>query len=124
MALPHGSISVDGTVTVVALSEGDHVVTLTGVAQNCTIGETNPQNIRVTTGAPAVARFVVTCAARTGTVPVTATTLGDYTDPDGYRVEVRESAGLVTAIESIKANGSVNVADIAVGSHVVTLASG
>jgi len=116
-------IDADGTVTFVALSEGDHVVTLSGVAQNCTIGETNPQSITVTAGASAVARFVVTCAAGTGTIRVTATTVGNYDDSDGYAVEVRASAGFLTARESIKANGSVNVAAIAVGSHVVTLAA-
>ena len=116
------AIDVDGAVTFVALSEGDHVVTLSGVAQNCTIGEINPQSVRVTAGAPAVARFVVTCAARTGTIRVTATTAGNYADPDGYTVEVGASAGFLTATASIEANGSVNVAAIAMGSHLVTLA--
>ena len=59
-------IAVDGTETFTNLSVGAHVVTLSGVAANCTVAGDNPRTVTVTAGATASTTFDVTCASTAG----------------------------------------------------------
>ena len=44
------SVGANGTVAFMGLPKGDHALTLSGAAENCTIGETNPQTVRIPFG--------------------------------------------------------------------------
>ena len=57
------AIDVSGSVSVTALSVGEHVVGLAGVAANCTVAGDNPRTVTVAGGAVADASFSVACTA-------------------------------------------------------------
>lgn len=57
------SIEVNGSVTLSDLSTGDHVVALTGVAENCTVGGVNPRTLTLASGEMAQSAFEVNCIA-------------------------------------------------------------
>ena len=56
------SLAVNGTVTFSQLSAGDHTVTLSGIAANCTPSGQNPRTVAVSAGAAAQTVFQVACA--------------------------------------------------------------
>src|SRR5207247_10854347 len=55
------SLAVNGTVTFSQLSAGDHTVTLSGIAANCTPSGQNPRTVAVSAGAAAQTGFQVAC---------------------------------------------------------------
>ena len=54
-------IGVSGSVTFNGLPAGDHSVTLTGLANNCTVSGQNPRTINVPAGGTPQTNFTVTC---------------------------------------------------------------
>ncbi len=57
------AIGDNDTLTIANLSSGDHLVELTGVAENCQVGGTNPRSVTLTSDEPQTIDFVVTCSA-------------------------------------------------------------
>lgn len=113
------SIGVDGTVAFSDITAGDHLVELTGLAPNCSVGDDNPRTLNVPAGNTAQTAFAVTCTATTGSISVSASTTGVDPDPDGYLVEI---SGVGTSRTSpIGANTTVVVPDLAPGAYDLTL---
>jgi len=70
-------IGVSGSVTFNGLPAGDHSVTLTGLANNCTVSGQNPRTINVPAGGTPQTNFPVTCRvtgppSRSPSQPVTS----------------------------------------------------
>jgi hypothetical protein len=80
-----------GTATLTGLAPGSHVVLLTGLAENCVAEGANPRTVTVRGDGTASVAFAVHCdPARTGTLSVTISTIGQPADTDGYRLVVGE----------------------------------
>src|SRR5690349_5666251 len=109
-------IGINATFSFNGISTGNHTVTLSGVAANCTVGGGTSQTATVTSGQTASVTFSVTCAATTGSLTVTTTTSGSNLDPDGYTVAVDGGTG-----QAIGINTSFTFNGVATGSHTVTL---
>ena len=71
-------LDVNGTVTFSHLSAGDHTVTLSGVAPNCTVSGQNPALVNVTAGVTAQTAFQIACAAIVGTIAFDSHRDGNY----------------------------------------------
>ena len=112
------SVGANGLVTFTGLAAGDHTVSLSGVASNCTVSGDNPRTISLIAGVVGTTSFSVSCAAipKTGNVTVTTNTTGSSLDPDGYTVTVDGNAS-----KAIGTNGSVSFADLSAGDHSVAL---
>jgi len=110
-------VSINGTITLSALSAGDHAVALNGVAANCEVSGDSLRTVRVSVGVTERVEFVITCAQLTGDLYVTMTTTGTNVDPDGYSVSVDGGAA-----QPISVNDSVTVSALSAGSHTVLLA--
>ena len=114
------AIGTNGTLTLSALSVGDHTMQLSGVAPNCTVGGENPRVVTVTNGGADRAAFQVSCfpngegiilftSDRTGTshlysmredgsrivdlTPSAEACCGDWS-PDGKRIVFSAEAGI------------------------------
>src|SRR6266480_6147501 len=110
-------IATNGVVTFTGLSIGNHTVTLSGVAPNCSVNNT------VTVTIPLVGSgsttFTVNCVAApppTGNLTVSTSTTGSSLDPDGYTVTLDGNTN-----RAIPANGSVTFSGLSAGSHTVVL---
>jgi TolB protein len=113
------AVAATGSLQLTGVAAGNHSVGLGGVAANCTVAGDNPRSVTVTAGAAATAAFAVTCvstAPTTGSISVTVATTGASPDPDGYAVAVDGGAP-----QAIAVNGSLTIADLAVGTHTVQL---
>ncbi len=128
------TLAANATTVFEGLSAGDHTITLSGVAANCTVAGDNPRTVPVTTGGirrdTARSTFAVTCASTTGALKVTAATSGAELDPNGFGVGVDETCytgyyGYEYCDYSwtgrVGANGSVTIPALAVGEHTVQL---
>ena len=119
------TLSVDGAagsplganevVTIDEVSAGTHIVELSGVADNCSVGNGPSQTVTVVNSVDAAVQFDVTCIPITGTIEVITVTAGSSLDPDGYLVSLDGSAG-----QSIGANAILRLEALALGPHVVT----
>ena len=110
-------IATNGVVTFTGLSIGNHTVTLSGVAPNCSVNNT------VTVTIPLVGSgsttFTVNCVAApppSGNLTVSTSTTGSSLDPDGYTVTLDGNTN-----RAIPANGSVTFSGLSAGSHTVVL---
>ena len=108
-----GTLGVNGTGAVGALTPGSHVVGLTGLASNCTT-TTATQNVIITAGATSLARFDVVCRARTGTLRFVTTTTGAELDPNGYVVVVDGNT-----VFRVPTNGTFRLSNVPLGRRVV-----
>ncbi|MBA3466710.1 MAG: PD40 domain-containing protein [Gemmatimonadaceae bacterium] len=100
------------TVQLAGVKAGTHVLTLEGVADNCSVAGTHPLSITVPSAGTAVAAFAVVCEA-TG-IEIAAQSTGiDY--PPAFAVRLGTSASYVNA------NGSARVTRLSPGSHTVAL---
>jgi Tol biopolymer transport system component len=59
------SIGINTSVTVANVAAAAHTIALSGLAENCTVGGTNPRSVTVAAGTTAEVSFAVTCAAVT-----------------------------------------------------------
>src|SRR6266480_2970312 len=109
------SLPTNGSTTFSGVLEGAHVVQLSGVASNCTVNTKNPLPVALV-GSSTTATFSVTCAATTGSLKVTTSTMGSELDPDGYTVVVdgRQS-------RAIGINNTVTISGLSPGNHSVQL---
>jgi hypothetical protein len=113
-----GAIAVSGQVNLGQLPAGAHQIGLNGVAANCQVGGTNPQTVTVVSGQSATVAFAVTCSAppvTVGTLRVRTVTTGQV-DPDGYTFAVDNAAN-----QTIGANATTTVANVAGGAHSILL---
>lgn len=112
---PAQPIGLDANVTIDQLTDGQHTVTLSGLAANCTTG-TNPETVTVSAGSTATAAFGVTCRPLSGSIVASTTVSGSGSDPDGFELTVDGTEGA-----SIGANGSVTLSQISAGAHLLGL---
>jgi Tol biopolymer transport system component len=110
------NVDVDGVTTIAGLPGGTHLVGLSGLAANCTVGG-NPRSVDVAGGKdPVTVVFFVTCTPKRGTVHIIVATTGTDLDADGYELKV---TGLPPA--SIPANGAQDMLGVQQGPVVVEL---
>jgi hypothetical protein len=114
------SIGTAATATLADLTPGAHRIGLTGVSPNCTVQGNNPRTLTVVAGETAAEDIAVVCVEAppaTGGVSVTTSTSGPSPDPDGYSVTVDGDGGRPVGVD-----GTVAVADLSAGDHLVGLA--
>ena len=113
------AIGVQGALTIADLAPGSHLVSLLGLAANCSVLGTNPRSVDVITGdktaAPVTVAFSVSCIG-TGSIQVTIVTTGDDFDTDGYSVSIDGGASRPVGV-----NAGVTIGELASGSHGVLL---
>ncbi len=108
-----------GSATFASVAVGNHTVTLSGVAANCTASANGSASTAVSAGAASQVNFTVTCTAiqaPTGTLRITTATSGAEPDPDGYKVAVDGGPA-----QAIGVNGQVELANLSVGAHTAVL---
>src|SRR6184192_460589 len=69
------SLGINTSTTYIGLTAASHTVELTGVAANCTVSGQNPRTVSVPDKGTTTT-FTITCAALTGSLTVTTSTLG------------------------------------------------
>jgi probable HAF family extracellular repeat protein len=114
-----GTLGTSGIVSVDALTAGDHLVGLSGVAGNCRVQGDNPRTVTVTAGQSAEVAFTVTCSApptNAGTLRITVATTGPDPDPDGYTFAVDGGA-----TQPIGLNATATLTNVSVGAHRIRL---
>lgn len=112
-----GTIGVAETRTYSDLPAGDYEVSLTGLADNCTLEGSNPRTLTVNAGATTQTTFSVTCAPITGTIEVTTVTSGDAQDlDDSYTVTVGQEGPVAMGV-----NATQSFAQLQPGNQTVTL---
>lgn len=112
-----GSVDTIGTVLIPDLHNGEHAVTLSGLAVNCEVdaaGGPNPRSVMVTGGDTTAVTFLVHCVA-TG-VQIAAPTSGPDGDPDGYTVSVDGAAPV-----AVPTGGVVTLTRLGAGTHTLEL---
>ena len=108
-------IASNGSMTIVALSVGDHRMTLAGIPPNCSVAQ-NPRTVTITASATTTVPFVVSCVAPSGYIQVTTATTGVDLDPDGYALSIDQQAA-----QPLGVNATVTIPNLTVGSHSVAL---
>ncbi|MBA3258460.1 MAG: hypothetical protein H0T68_03205 [Gemmatimonadales bacterium] len=106
----------NAAVTLDDLASGDHLVQLTGIADNCVLAGENPRTVTVPADGTVESVLVISCVATLGSITITSSTTGPSTDLDGYTFRVDE-----TPEQSIGVSASVTVTDLPPGSHTVAL---
>ena len=96
---------------------GEVAVELLGLPAHCAVLGANPRQVTVVADDETLVEFAVACVPLVGDLRVTASTFGDDTDRDGYRVEL-DGGG---EKQQVEANGSVIFTDLPVGRHSVRL---
>jgi hypothetical protein len=115
-----GAIGPAAQRTIAELEPGAHQIALSGVSANCEVQGQNPRAVSVVAGETANETFAVVCAQPppvTGGLSVTTATTGVSPDHDGYTVTVDGNDR-----GSIAAEGTLGVADLGAGNHLVGLA--
>jgi len=112
------SVGANGLVTFTGLSAGDHTVSLSGLASNCTVSGDNPRIVSLIAGVVGTTSFAVSCAVipTTGNLTVTTSTTGSSLDQDGYTVTVDGNSS-----KAIGTNASVTFTGLSGGDHSVAL---
>jgi hypothetical protein len=111
-------IDPSGTETFATVPQGDHTVTITNVAGNCSVTGGSSRDVSVTAGQPTNVQFDITCPApqpTTGSIRVRPSTTGDNQD-EGYTVTVDGNER-----GTVGANGELVLSDLSEGNHNVGL---
>lgn len=98
---PGHAVPMRGVAVIPDVPVGDHLVTLGGVAGNCSVVSTNPLPVSVSFGGIAYASFGVTCVDTTGLARVNIATSGTDFDPTGYTLVVDEGVPRPVAVNSV-----------------------
>jgi hypothetical protein len=112
-------IGVNGSQTVDNVAAGGHEVTLSGVADNCSVDDDSKSAV-VTPGNTAEVSFTITCSPippSTGSIRVATITMGDNQDTD-YQVTIE---GVGSQPIGGEAGTAVTVNNVSTGNHLVTL---
>ena len=112
------SIAPNGSAAYDEVAEGEYVVHLFSLADNCAVsGSPNSRSVRMIRGAVIEVSFSVACSVpETGGFRIVVTSVGTLVDEDGYGLSV---AG--TPLRSIEVNAEESYEGLAPGSHLVTL---
>ncbi len=119
LAVDDGELQAVGgnaAVTVEDLTPAEHLVQLSGIADNCVVAGENPRAVTVPAGGTVESAFAISCVPTLGSITITTSTSGPATDPDGYTFRVDEGPE-----QPIGVSASVTVTDLPPGSHAVTL---
>ena len=111
-------VGTNGNIWFTGVPTGSHTVSLSGMAENCTVSGPNPRTVTVTAGGTAPTAFSLSCAptaSGSGSLTVTTSTTGDNVDPDGYTVTLDGTSSL-----PMGTNASVTIT-VPVGAHPVAL---
>ncbi|PYP49552.1 MAG: hypothetical protein DMD45_14100, partial [Gemmatimonadetes bacterium] len=112
-------IDPNGTVTFANLATGDHTVTLSGIASNCSVSGGPSRPVTVSTGQTVIVTFTIDCPTvppPTGSLTVTTSTSGQSQDPDGYTFALDNGPP-----QPIGVSRSITLTDVPAGSHTVVL---
>jgi hypothetical protein len=109
------AIGANSSLNFVDLADGDHIVTLGGIAANCSVSGSNPRTVTVPANSTTSTTFSVTCAGLTGNLQVSTSTAGQDQDT-GYTVSVDGGAP-----QAIGANASLTFPNLDDGNHTVLL---
>jgi Tol biopolymer transport system component len=129
---PVRALATNGSITFEGIGEGDHAVTLSDVADNCTTSDVNPATVHVSIGGltrdTARTTFHVACISSLGTIKVTTVTTvtpGANVDPDGYTVFAESRCDYYSCVYQsqipVLVNGVATFARAPMGDYVVTL---
>lgn len=120
------SVSLDGSATRAAatndtlvfsaVGHGDHTVSLSGLADNCAVGASNPRDVRVPAGSRVFVSFPVTCDATSGVVRIATATTGRMLDEDGYTLLIDGNV-----VQPVGLEGSIDFEGVEPGSHELAL---
>ena len=114
------TVPANGSVIVGQVTRGTHSISLTGVAENCTVADA-ARPVTISTRDEIVdVQFSASCDAL-GTVQATVATVGDDPDPDGYRVSVRAVAGASAGAAAVAVDGTVTIRQLAPGRYWIWL---
>lgn len=116
---PSFSIGVNGSLTMDGISAGAHTVTLSSIADNCTLVGDNPRTVTVVAGDTVAVAATVNCptpAPTTGTIEVRTRTTGGGDDENGYTVKLDNGPRQI-----INTIGSVTYTNVTPGVHTVDL---
>jgi tricorn protease-like protein len=103
------AIPTNGTADLYNIPAGDIAVVLGGLAGNCNVDGTNPQDVTIPFAKTVDVAFTVSCTPA-GSLLVTTTTAGAYPDPDGYTLEIHQGLASIPATSaSLSVNGTVSV---------------
>lgn len=91
------SLGATGSTIVGRLSPGSHVVTIGGVAGNCTVDGGEARTVTITLAQVTPVQFTLTCQAVTGTIEIRTETTGEDFDPDGYVAHIEGAPERVLA---------------------------
>jgi len=112
-----GPIGVTDVVAISGVAAGDHLVTLGGIAANCSVAGDNPRTVQVTPGGADTVAFAVSCVNPVGQVRVGVVSTGGPADPDGYTVSLDGAAPGAP----IGTTDTIALSDVPVGTHSVAL---
>ena len=101
-------IGTNDTTTLTGVREGEHVVWLRGLPENC--GGPSSSTVIVAFGQTSIAGFDVRCTPTRGFLRITTTTTGPAPDPDGYTARVTWGASTIS--ESAVPVGGTVVVDL------------
>ena len=129
---PVRRLATNGSITFEGIAEGDHTVTLSDVADNCTLNDVNPATVHVSIGGAsrdtARTTFHLACISSLGTIKVTTVTTvtpGANVDPDGYTVFAESGCDYYSCVYQsqvpVVVNGVATFARAPMGDYVVTL---
>jgi len=111
-------IGANGNVSVRDLHEGNHLVALTALGENCIAAGPNPRSAAVFFRDTAVLRFDVKCAP-TGRIRVVTSVSGPDADPDGYTMLIRRTDDSTAA--TVPTTGAVMTPPLFPGTYTITL---
>jgi hypothetical protein len=98
---------------------GDHEVTISNIAGNCTVAEGTSQPAPVTAGETKQISFNVSCSpqqAQTGSLQIRTSTDGEDQDSDGYDLALDDGPA-----QHIGSSDAMTIENVAPGNHTVVL---
>jgi Tol biopolymer transport system component len=112
-----GPIGLDDTLSIQGVPPGDRELTLGDVASNCDVDGNNPKHVTMNQGEVDTVTFRIRCLRPVGAIEVQVTSSGSPPDPDGYTLSLDGAPG-----QAIGVSDTVDLSDVAVGSHTIALA--
>src|SRR5688500_5409505 len=109
----------NGSLDMTGVPEGEHEVSLGGVADNGAVEAPHPRAVAVGYGQVALVRFVVSCVPSAG-LRVTTTSSGVDLDANGYDIRVSQYGRIVSSTRAAT-NGVVLIGALATGAYTVEL---
>jgi hypothetical protein len=110
-------IGTNDTTTLTGVGEGQHVVWLRGLPDNCKPGGANARMVTVAFGQTSTAGFDVGCVATRGVLRITTATTGPDPDPDGYTARVTRGPSTISDT-AVPVEGTVQL-DLPLGTNYV-----